>query len=158
MISHTNPNAILNLFMGNLPEHQSLCPTHSQGLQSCPLTLNLRPPRVKWVYLAEVELFSCSELLLCPQLPSSPISRMPLSQPTVEGRTLLLCEEFEVQTPHRLVNCRFTAWLQISPVQIKKCTVDSLHGDVLVSSPWRSSVLAASWASTCAEEKGSYLA
>lgn len=36
---------------------------------------------------------------------------------------------------HRLVNCRFTAWLQISSVQIKKCMLGSLHRYVLVSSP-----------------------
>ena len=35
----------------------------------------------------------------------------------------------------RLVNCRFTAWLQLSSVQIKKWMFGSLHRYVLVSSP-----------------------
>ena len=44
-----------------------------------------------------------------------------------------------MQTMHRLVNCWFTAWLQISSVQIKKWMFGSLHGCVLVSSPSHSS-------------------
>lgn len=58
-----------------------------------------------------------------------------VTQPALEGRALLVREKSETQTMHRLVNCRFTAWLQISSVQIKKCMLGSLHGYVLVSSP-----------------------
>ena len=58
-----------------------------------------------------------------------------VTQPTLEGRVLLVGERFETQTMHRLVDCRFTAWLQSSSVQIKKWMFGSLHRCVLVSSP-----------------------
>lgn len=124
MIYHINLNSILKLFVKSPPELRSLQPTHNKGLQSCPLPLNLWPQG----YLAEVEFCVLSEVLLFPQILSSPINihRLPFTQPTVEGRILLCMRNlrYKLHTAGKLHVSSLDADVT---VPIKKCIFGSLY-------------------------------